>query len=381
MNEDVSRRSFLKTTTAAITAVVASPSGAACQKSRAARNLNDSEMAERIDALIKELVADDKFSGCALIARDGKPLLRKAYGLASKEFNVPNKPDTKFNVASMGKMFTGVAVAQLAEKGKLSFTDTIRKHLPDYPRETAERVTLHHLLTHTSGMGSYWKNEFHEANHARFRRIQDYFPLFAGDPLQFRPGENWSYSNAGFMTLGAIIEKVSGRSYFDYAREQVFAKAGMRNTDFYEADRVTPNLAAGYTKQNRYLPGSKEWTSNIFISPVKGSPAGGAYSTVDDLLAFDAALRSHKLLGQQHVETVLTGQIEYRPGAKYAYGFANEWVNGERIVFHDGGAEGISAQLDMYPESGYTVAVLSNYDHPAIAPIVETSRELIAGRN
>src|SRR5215470_1404122 len=133
-------------------------------------------------------------------------------------------------------------------------------------------------------------------------------------------------------------------------------------------------------KQNRYLPGSTEWTHNIFISPVKGSPAGGAYSTVDDLTAFDAALRSYKLLGPQYAETVLTGKIEYRTGAKYAYGFANEWVNGERIIFHDGGANGVSAQLDMYPESGYVVAVLSNYDHPAIAPIVETSRGLITGR-
>jgi CubicO group peptidase (beta-lactamase class C family) len=381
MNEDVTRRSFLKTTTAAIATVVATPAGAACQKSRATKKPNDAELAERIDALIKKLAARDEFSGCALIARDGKPLLRKASGSASKEFNVPNQPDTKFNVASMGKMFTGVAVAQLAEQGKLSFTDTIRKHLPDYPRETADQITIHHLLTHTSGMGSYWKDEFHEANHARFRRIQDYFPLFMGDALQFSPGEKWSYSNAGFMTLGAIIEKASGQSYFDYVRDQVFFRAGMRNTDFYEADRVTPNLAAGYTKQNRYLPGSTEWTHNIFISPVKGSPAGGAYSTVDDLMAFDAALRSYKLLGQQYAETVLTGKIEYRPGAKYAYGFANEWVNGERIIFHDGGANGVSAQLDMYPESGYVVAVLSNYDHPAIAPIVETSRGLITGRD
>src|SRR5262245_41247889 len=211
MNENVTRRSFLKTTTAAVTTAVSTPAGAACQKARATKKLNDPELAERIDALIKKLVDEDVFSGCALIARDGKPLLRKAYGLASKEFNVLNQPDTKFNVASMGKMFTGVAVAQLAEQGKLAFTDTIRKHLPDFPRETAERITLHHLLTHTSGMGSYWKDEFHEANHARFRRIQDYFPFFAGDPLQFKPGEKWSYSNAGFMTLGAIIEKVSGQ--------------------------------------------------------------------------------------------------------------------------------------------------------------------------
>jgi CubicO group peptidase (beta-lactamase class C family) len=375
---EVPRRSFLGGAAAAVAGVALTPAGAACRQSKSVKRAFDSEVAKELDAFIGGLVAEDVFSGAVLVAKDGEPIFSKAYGPASKEFNVPNQVSTKFNVASMGKMFTGVAVAQLAERGKLAFDDLVGRHLPDYPREVAGQVTVHHLLTHTSGMGSYWKPEYHEANHAGFRTVRDYFPLFVKDPLAFRPGEKWGYSNAGFMVLGAIIEKVSGRSYFDYVREQVFRRAGMGDTDYYEADRVTPNLAAGYTKQNRYLREADEWTSNIFLSPVKGGPAGGGYSTVEDLLRFDAALRAHKLLNPAHTDIVLRGKVEYRPNAKYAYGFANDIVQGERIVFHDGGANGVSAEFDMYPDLGYTVVVLSNFDHPASRPVVRKAQELIA---
>ena len=169
--KDVTRRSFLTGSISAIAGVTLLPSETACQKSKPPA-ASDSTFAKEIDIFIKALVAEDKFSGAVLIAKDDKPIFQKAYGLASKEFNVPNQTNTKFNVASMGKMFTGVVVAQLAEQGKLSFNDFIGKHLPDYPKEVAGRVTVHHLLTHTSGLGSYWKDEFHEANHAVLERFK-----------------------------------------------------------------------------------------------------------------------------------------------------------------------------------------------------------------
>jgi len=376
-NVYVTRRSFLSGATAVVAGVTLMPIEVACQQSKPL-TANNSAIAKEIDVFIKGLVADDKFSGAVLVAKDDKPIFQKAYGRASKEFNVPNQTNTKFNVASMGKMFTGIAVAQLAEQGKLSFNDFIGKHLPDYPKEVASRVTIHHLLTHTSGMGSYWKDEFHEANHARFRTIQDFFPFFVNDALAFPPGTKWSYSNAGFMVLGAIIEKVTGQSYFAYVKENVFRRAGMNDTDFYEADRVTPNLAIGYTKQNRYLRGTTEWTNTLFISPVKGGAAGGEYSTVEDLLRFSVALRQHKLLSSETTDTALTGKFEYTTTRKYAYGFANDIVNGQRIVFHDGGANGISAEFDVYRDIGYTIAVLSNYDHPAARPVVKKVQEMIS---
>lgn len=379
-NVNLTRRSFLSgAVAAAMAGATFLPIEVACQKSKpVSTEINESAITKELDAFIKELVAQDKFSGAVLLAKDDKPLFQKAYGLASKEFNVPNQINTKFNLASMGKMFTGIAVAQLAEQGKLSFNDFIAKYLPDYPKDVADKVTIHHLLTHTSGMGSYWKDEFHEANHARFRTIRDFFPLFFSDALAFESGTKWSYSNAGFMVLGAIIEKVSGKSYFAYVKENVFRRAGMNDTDFYEADRVTPNLATGYTKQNRYLPEVKEWTNTLFLSPVKGGAAGGECSTLEDLLRFSTALRQHKLLSSEMTDTVLTGKVEYTATRKYAYGFANDTVNGQRIVFHDGGANGISAEFDMYPDTGHTVVVLSNYDHPAARPLVKKAQAMIS---
>lgn len=378
---EVPRRSFLGGAAATVAGVALMPAGAACQRPKPAAGAGDSEAAKELDTFIRGLVAEDTFSGSVLVARDGRAIFKNAYGAASKEFNVPNRVGTKFNLASAGKMFTGVAVAQLVQQGRLAFDDLVAEHLPDYPREAAGQVTVHHLLTHTSGMGSYWKPEFHEANHARFRTIQDYFPLFVKDPLAFKPGEKWAYSNAGFMLLGAVVEKVSGQSYFDYVREHVFKRAGMGDTDYYEADRVTPNLATGYTRQNRYLQGADEWTSNVFISPVKGGPAGGGHSTVGDLLRFDVALRTHKLLNPSYTDIALAGKVEYRPNAKYAYGFANDIVGGQRIVFHDGGANGVSAEFDMYPDLGYTVVVLSNLDHPAARPVVRKAQAMIAGNS
>lgn len=374
----IKRRTFIGGVTAAIAGMTILPAQASCQQSKPIAVINDSATTKEIDAFVTKLAEEDKFSGAVLLAKDDKPIFQKAYGLASKEFNVPNQINTKFNVASMGKMFTGVAVAQLAEQGKLSFNDFIGKHLPDYPKDVANRITIHHLLTHTSGLGSYWKDEFHEANHARFRTIQDFFPFFINDAPAFAPGAKWSYSNAGFMVLGAIIEKIAGQSYFGYVKENVFRRAGMNDTDFYEADRVTPNLATGYTRQNRYLREVAEWTNTLFISPVKGGAAGGGYSTVEDLLRFSSALRQNKLLSSEMTSTILTGKVEYAANRKYAYGFANDIVNGQRIVFHDGGANGISAEFDMYPDSGYTIVVLSNYDHPAALPVVKKSQEMIS---
>lgn len=377
-NVALTRRSFLSGATATMAGAAFLPIEVACQQAKPVTQLNESAIAKELDAFIRELVAQDKFSGAVLMAKDERPIFQKAYGLASKEFNVPNQTNTKFNVASMGKMFTGIAVAQLAEQGKLSFNDVIAKHLPDYPKEVASRVRIHHLLTHTSGMGSYWKDEFHEANHARFRTIQDFLPLFVNDPLDFPPGTKWGYSNAGFMVLGAIIEKVSGRSYFDYVKENVFRRAGMNDTDFYEADRITPNLAVGYTRQNRYLRDVTEWTNTMFISPVKGGAAGGGYSTVEDLLRFSVALRRNKLLSAEMTDITLTGKVEYAATRKYAYGFANDVVGGQRVAFHDGGANGISTEFDLYRDIGYTIIVLSNYDHPAARPVVKKMQELIS---
>jgi CubicO group peptidase (beta-lactamase class C family) len=337
--------------------------------------LSEADILGRLETYLNERAAADRFSGAILVAKGGKPIFARAYGLASKAFNVPNRVDTNFNLGSMNKMFTAIAVAQLAEKGKLSFDDTVGKHLPDYPnKEVSNKVTIHHLLTHTSGMGDFFTKEYEKSAKERLRAVKDYFPLFVNEPLKFEPGQKWDYSNSGFMLLGAIIEKVSGQSYFDYVRENLYKPAGMTNTDCYEMDQDTPNLAIGYTRER----GSCPWKNNLYLHVVKDGPAGGGFSTVEDLLKFDIALRHHKLLNPKYTDRVLTGKVAL-PGSstlKYAYGFRDDSRNGHRIVGHEGGFPGINSQLDIYLDLGYTVAVMSNYDPPAAARVANRMRDM-----
>lgn len=340
--------------------------------------LRDSEMAKNIEQFVDQLAARDEFSGAVLLAKDGKPFFQKAWGRANVRYDVPNRVDTKFNLGSMNKMFTAVAIAQLVEKGKLSFDDKVGKHLPDYPnQEVREKVTLHHLLTHTSGLGSYW-NAKYDATWPRIRTVQGFLATFAEEPPRFEPGARFEYSNAGFIVLGAVIEKASGMDYYDYVRENIFKPAGMNDTDCYEMDREVPNLAFGYT--NNGPDGQREAgprRSNLFLHSVRGGPAGGGFSTVQDLLRFHLALRAGKLLGAKMTETVLTGKVNMGgSGMQYGYGFGTQGAEGRRIVGHNGGAPGISAWLDMYWDSGYTVAALSNYDRGTF-PVMRRAKEML----
>ena len=341
---------------------------------------DDLVLAQELNTYLEQATNTDAFSGAVLVARNGQPIFKKAYGMANKVNSTPNNIDTKFDLGSMNKMFTAVAIAQLAEGGKLSFSDTVAKLLPDYPnRAVAEKVTVHHLLTHTSGMGSYFNDKFF-ANLNNMKTVADYLPLFASDPLAFEPGTKWQYSNAGFTVLGLIIEKLSGQSYYDYVKQHIFKPAGMVNTDSYERDKDVPNLAIGYTKMgdNGRPDPSATRRANTAMRPTKGSPAGGGYSTVEDMLRFAVALRGHKLLSQKYTEIVTTGKVEMGgPGRKYAYGFGEEESNGRHIVGHNGGGPGIGANFDMFPELGYTAVILTNYDPPDMMPVVMKIRELI----
>lgn len=209
------------------------------------KTLTERELVKQIETFMNKLAAADAFSGTLLIAKDGKPVFKKAYGLASKAYNVPNRMDTKLNIASVGKLFTAVSIMQLIEQNKLSLTDTVGKILPDYlNKQAAEKITVHHLLSHSSGMGDMHGTEY-ICRKGVLRQVRDYFPLFVNESLNFEPGERMQYSNVGYILLGAIIEKVSGENYFDYVRNHIFKPSGMTDTDFYESDIDTPNLATG----------------------------------------------------------------------------------------------------------------------------------------
>ena len=340
----------------------------------------DSAIAGELDTYLEQAAATNSFSGAVLLAGKGQTIFSKAYGLANRAANTPNNTNTKFNIGSMNKMFTAVAIAQLAERGKLSFTDTISKVLPDYPNKVvAEKVTVHQLLTHTSGMGNY-QNETYMANLNKLKTVADLLPLFANEPLAFEPGTKMTYSNAGFVVLGLIIEKLSGQNYFDYVREHIFKPADMDNTDSYEKGENVPNLAIGYMRMNdKGMPDpSAPLRENTSLLAAKASPAGGGYSTVEDMLKFSLALRDNKLLSQKYKEILTTGKVEVA-GAdrKYAYGFGDNVIDGKHIVGHNGGGPGIGANFDMFPEIGFTAVILSNFSPPAMTPVVKKLRDLI----
>jgi CubicO group peptidase (beta-lactamase class C family)/predicted alpha/beta superfamily hydrolase len=344
--------------------------------SRARGKLSEADVLRGLETYLEKLSAADEFSGVVLVARGDTPLFQRAYGLADRGRGAPNRLDTRFSLASMGKLFTAVAVCQLAERGRLKFTDPFGTYLPDYPnRSVAERVTLHHLLTHTSGLGDFFGKKEYESAMGRYRHPEDYFPLFANDPLAFEPGTDDQYSNAGFMVLGAVVEKVSGQRFPDYVREHVFRPAGMTDAGYGASDQDVPNLAVAYRNAG-WDPGftARRTGSPTIRTPVtgvggQGSPVGGGYATVGDFLKFARALRTHKLLGPRATQMVLAGEGELGMfGAlalKYVYGFRYTGDGGQRILGHSGGYPGVSGQFDFHVDRDYAVVALSNADPPA----------------
>jgi len=332
----------------------------------AGKKLTQAELVEELKQYLDKVVKGDLFSGTVLLAKNGDVLFRGAYGQANRDFDASNRVDTKFNLGSMNKMFTAVAIAQLAERGKLSYDDPISKCLSTdwLPGEVADKVTIRHLLTHTSGLGSYFNDKFMNSSRALYRKVDDYKPLVADEKPAFEPGTRWAYSNTGFLLLGAVIEKVTGESYFDSVRDNVFKPAGMTGTDSYELDRVNPNLAVGYSKVADET--GTHWKNNLFEHVIKGGPAGGGYSTVEDLLKFDQAMRANKLVKKETADLMWTPTPQSRAdGPGYGFGFGVSGEPGNRMVGHTGGFPGINSRLDMYLDKGVTVAVMSNYDRGA----------------
>jgi CubicO group peptidase (beta-lactamase class C family) len=254
---------------------------------------------------------------------------------------------------------------QLVEQGKLDLDAPLGRYLPDYPNpEARDRVTLRHLLTHTGGVGDFF-NEAYRAHKKEVRSVADLLPFFAAESLAFTPGERWQYSNGGYAVLGRVIESVAGMSYEDYVQRHVYAPAGMTRTS---GDPREP-YARGATFMRE--GGSYALTpgANDFALPGTGSPAGGGYSTVLDLVSFARALLAGKLVSRESLDRMLAPHVATDRGTQYGYGFEIAARNGETVFGHNGHHLGISAQLDVYPESGRIVAVLANVDPPA-APVV-----------
>lgn len=322
---------------------------------------------QAIEALRKQIALQaerGKFSGSILIAKNGKPILIKATGFADYDKKISNRIDTKYNLGSMNKMFTAIAIAQLAQEHKLNFSDSITKYLPNYPNPEFAQVTIHHLLTHTGGTGDIFGPEY-DVNIEKLKEPKDYISLYGNRSLEFQPGSKWSYSNYGFVLLGAIVENISGQSYYDYIEQHIFYPAGMCSSGSYWKTEETQNLAIGYSLTEASLK------HNYDFLPMRGSPAGGGYSTVEDLFKFATSLLDNKLLNTEYTNLVTTGKIDLQETEKYAYGFFDQLDNGIRRFGHSGGAPGINSTLRIYPTSGYVVVVMGNFDPSAADRIAD----------
>src|SRR5262245_30339293 len=321
------------------------------------------ETLRSIETLVDDLTRKDEFSGVVLVADQGKPIFHKAVGLASKEFKVPNSLETRFNLGSINKIFTQILVGQLAAAGKLPLDDHMGKYLPDYPnKEAAEKVTVRQLLTMTSGIGDFFGPEFDATPKNKIRDLKDYIPLFASKPLLFAPGTRNQYSNGGYVVLGLIIEKVTGRSYYDWAGEKIFGPTGMNDTAYFEADVPVPNVASGYTRRTIGQAKRDHWSNNFYTRPARGSSAGGGYSTAGDLLKFANALHSGNLVIPNFNAASSSGAIAPR---------------GPDGLAGAGRAPGINSTLDTGVAGRYTVIVMSNYDPPSAMDLAKQIRRLL----
>lgn len=322
--------------------------------------LSEEEAIAQLSQLLQKEAAADRFSGAALVAKNGKVVFEQAYGLADRKKKIPTNVNTQFRLGSMNKMFTAVSILQLVQAGKLQLNDPFGKYLTNYANtEMASKVTIEQLLTHTGGTGDFFGPEF-DAHRLELKTLQDYVKLYEKRPLKFEPGAKWEYSNCGFLLLGVVIEKVTGQSYYDYVREHVYKPAGMTLTDSLPESGPVPGRSVGYTKMRPGL-----WVPNTDTLPWCGTSAGGGYSTVSDLFRFASALQEHKLLNAKYTDLLTTGKVDTGRGDKYAFGFVERNNNGLRCFGHGGGAPGMNGELDICPESGIVVAVLANLDPPA----------------
>jgi D-alanyl-D-alanine carboxypeptidase len=316
-----------------------------------------------IEARAAERTAHDQFAGAILVARNGRVLFQKAYGLADRAHRTPNRLDTQFRFGSMGKMFTIVSIMQLVEQGKIDLEAPIGRYLPDYPnRDIATKVTVANLLSHTGGTGDIFGPEF-ESHKATLRSTRDYVDLYGGRAPQFAPGARKSYSNFGFILLGRIVEQVSGLPYDDYIARNVFAPAGMASTGNRPESEILPRRAIPYMGAGARLKSAEE------TLPLNGTAAGGGYSTVGDFHRFVAGLTSHRLLRAETLQKLIHGGVKMADGKFAAFDFGGTEAGAGPFIGHGGGAPGMSGSLQHFLNSGVTVVVLANRDPGAAESI------------
>lgn len=308
--------------------------------------ISQAELVRRLSNSVDSLAKAGEFSGVALLAKNGMPVFQRAYGMADRERHIANNLETAFNLGSINKAFTQIAILQLNAAGKLSLDSTLATYWPDYPNKAvAEKITIRQLLRHTSGIGGNIFDAPAGGTRHDVRDLKDYLALFVNEPPRFEPGTSNAYSNAGYVVLGLLIERLSGEDYYTYVRKHVLEPAGMTRTSSFFVDSLPPNTAIGYTAGREDSPPGAPLHPNTMELPGRGSSAGGGYSTAQDLLKFLKALREHRIPN----------------GMPAGIGIA-------------GGSGGINAVVEGDLPGGYDLVVLTNLDPPAAERVARLTR-------
>lgn len=336
------------------------------------KSRSDREIAGEIDKYMAAAVEHERFIGSILVARDGKPIVNKGYGMANYELDAPNTPKTVFRLASVTKQFTAASIMMLQERSKLSVGDPVCKYFTDCPAAW-QPLTIRHLLTMTSGLPGTSAQDLGPLRGLPVPWDQ-WMEAIRKKPLDFAPGSDFRYGNPGYTLLGFIIEKVSGQSYGDFLEANIFGPLGMKASGYENPQRIIKNRATGY----RFLPG--EPVANVPYAEMVGFfSAGGIYSTTEDLLLWDQALYTNKLLSSKSLEEMYTPVKEMFPGKGYAYGVWTSTKHGRREVAHGGNMAGFITYLARYPSDRVTIIVLSNNGRGSSGKITGVLSSIVFG--
>lgn len=310
----------------------------------------------------------DRFSGSILVARDGKPIVSKGYGMANYEWDIPNSPQTEFRLGSVTKQFTAAAIMLLQERGRLSVNDPVCRYFTDCPAAW-ESMTIRHLLTHTSGIPDYtsfpgWMEKKGTLPITPAELLAEY----KSKPLDFAPGEKFSYSNSGYHLLGLIIENAAGKSYADFLQENIFTPLGLKHTGYDNSRSLIKQRAAGYIRDG------DGFVNAAYLDMLIPYAAGSLYSSTEDLLAWDQALYTNKLLTQKSKEEMFT---PFKSGYAYGWGIGKQFEH--TSISHGGAIYGFSSQIARFPDDRVTVVVLSNVQGASTGKVAGSLAAIVFG--
>ena len=333
------------------------------------------DKSKQIDELLSKYNQYDQFNGSALVAENGKVILKKGYGSANMEWNIPNQPDTKFRLGSITKQFTALLIVKLAEEGKIKLDVPITTYLPDYPKENGDKITINNLLTHTSGIPNYTSApNFLKEKAKNPYSPADFVKTFSSLPLEFKPGEKFAYSNSGYFLLGYIIEKITGKTYEQYLQEIIFTPLKMVNSGYDHSDIIIKNRAAGYEKQGKKIVNASYLDMSIPYA------AGSLYSTVEDLYLWDQALYTNKLLSEKSMESLFKPYILMGDGG-YGYGWFLSEINvgtkKVKLIEHGGGINGFNTNISRIPSDKILIVLLNNTGRAVLSEMTENIRNIL----